>query len=269
MATPSKHRKSSEREAFRCHRTVNTLTLIHDAYIETVSPESLHGMLESMQTKEDNNTPVVGRGAVRILPLREGEQAVARRCLRGGVMQKLLRDNFCCLPRGHFSHIRPVNELRILEHLSERGASVPSPVASHVVFSGLGFLYQGLLVTKQIRDADNLLLFALRRNTLRQLDQQVLQDLCLRAGAEAARILTHGVMHADLHPGNVLFQGGSKVFIIDFDKAYFLAPRANLLRYAEQLHRRWMRSVRKHGLEEGCADAFLKGLKSVLTGRMP
>lgn len=268
MAMVSKHHRVSEGDTFRVYQTVKTLTLVDDAYVEFISPDLLHGLLISMQTEENNESTVVGRGAVRTLPLREAEQAVVRRYIRGGVMEKLLHDKFLCLPPLKSARIRPVKELRILQHLFERGAAVPVPIASHSEFSGIGFWYQGLLVTKQILNAENLLAFALQRNAPRQLDQQVLQDLCLRAGTEAARMLTYGVMHADLHPGNVLFQGGSKVFLIDFDKAYFLAPRTNLLRYAEQLYRRWERSVRKHRLEESCSEAFLKGLKSTLFGRM-
>jgi aminoglycoside phosphotransferase (APT) family kinase protein len=107
-------------------------------------------------------------------------------------------------------------------------------------------------------------------------------------------LILNGIKHVDLHPGNVLVDGTGQVFLLDFDKAFFILNDENspfLLSLKEQAHapdsqnmlssreimrevlflrrlrdfylRRWRRAVIKHGLPDYVSETMCLRLRSI------
>ena len=67
-----------------------------------------------------------------------------------------------------------------------------------------------------------------------------------RVAEQVNRLINAGILHVDLHPGNVLIEEDGGVFLVDFDKAHHVAYERSALR--DLYLRRWRRAVIKHSL---------------------
>lgn len=182
-----------------------------------------------------------GRGAVRFVPLAEGE-AVIRRCLRGGVIRHVVRDRYLFVNR-------PLAEFELHARLYAEGLPVPEPLA--VAWLRRGPWYHGALATRRI---DGVSLAA----RFDQGSPPSAEELA-RVGRAIARLHDAGVEHGDLNAMNILLSARA-AYIIDLDKSrrYTILPtarrRANLARLR--------RSFQKRGLPMDAFEAIARAYSS-------
>jgi 3-deoxy-D-manno-octulosonic acid kinase len=138
---------------------------------------------------------------------------VLRHYRRGGWVARISSDRYVW--QGE-DRVRAFAEWRLLQYLSERGLSVPKPVAAR--YQRTGLTYRCDLITERIVDSRSLgaalALAPVAENTWRTV------------GATIARLHRHGVDHADLNAHNILLDGDQRVALIDFDRGRLRRPGA-------------------------------------------
>jgi 3-deoxy-D-manno-octulosonic acid kinase len=177
-----------------------------------------------------------GRGTIRLRRLANGQTAVIRVYLHGGVLRRITGQSFFTWPP------RPFRELAITEELRRRGLRTVEVYAA-CVSRPRGPFYRGWLITRQLEHAEDLW-SALKSG----LTERVGFEQTLRAAAESvAEMHREGVYHADLNLKNILVQPdgtGLAGYVIDFDKAKVFLGRLPAPLAARNL-KRLERSVRK------------------------
>jgi tRNA A-37 threonylcarbamoyl transferase component Bud32 len=123
--------------------------------------------------------------------------------------------------------VRAFVEWRLLQYLSERGLSVPKPVAAR--YQRTGVAYRCDLITERIVDAQSL--------SAALTSAPVAESIWRAVGAAIARFHRHGVDHADLNAHNILLDGNQGVTLIDFDRGRLRAPGAWTARNLQRLRR--------------------------------
>jgi 3-deoxy-D-manno-octulosonic acid kinase len=145
-----------------------------------------------------------GRGGVLFIR-NDHYHWVLRHFHRGGLIAKLLRDKYFW--RGA-EQTRAFREWRLLHQLRAQGFTVPAPVATRYVRSGLW--YRADLITEALPPG---------RTVAQALQGTTLTDEVWRKiGAAIARLHIAGVHHADLNAHNILLGESAQVFILDFDR---------------------------------------------------
>lgn len=173
-----------------------------------------------------------GRSSVKIFQIPGKERMVAKPFLRGGFFRLFVRNQYFRFSGESRAHL----EFSMLSLARRLGISVPKP---------LGFIEQGRfwyrcwLVTKLVPQTDTLAALALR-------DEIRAQEVMPCVMEEIVLLVRHGIVHADLHPGNVLISRDNGVWLIDFDKACRKNIDPDLL--FRQYRKRWNRAVVKHRL---------------------
>jgi 3-deoxy-D-manno-octulosonic acid kinase len=178
-----------------------------------------------------------GRRPLRAVALTGGDTALIRAYRHGGLLRHLTQDWFFTWPP------RPFRELSITEELRRRG--VPTvEVYGACVSPVVGPVYRGWLITKKLRDAQDL--WAAVQSPFVQKEGGL--TATLKAVAVTVRALhREGVYHADLNLKNILVRpegGAVAAHVIDFDRAkLFLGhlPEG----FANQNLHRLLRSIRK------------------------
>lgn len=166
-----------------------------------------------------------GRGATRFIG-HEGRQWVLRHYHRGGIVGRLLNDQFLWLGE---AHTRCFREWRLLARLGELGLPAPVPVAAHYRRSPPGY-YVADLLTARIPDVEPLSSRLARTTPGAGVWQAV--------GRCIAEFHRAGVYHADLTAHNLQIDVADRIFLLDFDRGRIRHDRrpwreANLAR----LHR--------------------------------
>lgn len=196
----------------------------------------------------------LGRGVTERIEL-AGKKAIVRRYLHGGLLKSLLGSYFFFPPFRSLQASRPGQEFYALFRLSRAGLSVSRPLA--LWLWRVGFFYQALLVTEEIPAAKNLLSLCCEEAQGR--DEAQLAKYCFASGREACRALAEGVLHCDLHLGNVLVDRNEAVYLIDFDRAKIVQGKANWTNSRAFLFQRWQRSLRRHAQGPALLEAFQNG----------
>lgn len=132
------------------------------------------------------------------------QTAVLRHYWRGGLIGKLLSDQYFYLG---LKHTRTVKEFTLLTQLANLNLPVPEAIAAKVVRSGL--IYRGDIITKALPLANSVLDILKKRKLSEKEIHQV--------GETIAQFHIAGVNHADLNINNILFSE-DQVFLIDFDR---------------------------------------------------
>ena len=146
-----------------------------------------------------------GRGGSCLIEI-DGREAVLRRYHRGGMVAKMLSDQYLWLGR---TLTRPWREWKILLRARKVGLPVPEPIAACACRSGL--IYRAALITAYLVDTE-MLTQRLQRENLRTENWYQLGLLIKRLHAE-------GIRHADLNSDNILIDSQNRYFVIDFDQA--------------------------------------------------
>ncbi len=193
-----------------------------------------------------------GRSSVKIFQIPGEERMVVKPFRRGGLFRFLVRDRYFRIS----GESRAQLEFTMLNLARKMGINAPEP---------LGFVEQGhfwyrcWLVTRLVPSAETLAALSLR-------DAEKAEAIMPRVMAQIEILIQNGMVHADLHPGNVLIRQGSEngqnhedegdtgVWLIDFDKACPQNIQPELL--FRQYRKRWNRAVVKHRLPELLSRLF-------------
>lgn len=137
----------------------------------------------------------------------KGTELTLKHYFRGGVIGRLVRDTYGCLPG---STPRMLAEFQLLYKLRKQKLPVPVPVAARCMRSGL-LRYRGDLITMRIPGAVTL---------SQHLNSQSLGVAqWRRIGEMLARFHAANVYHADLNATNILLDKNQQPWLIDFDKS--------------------------------------------------
>ncbi len=180
-----------------------------------------------------------GRDSVFVHHLDSYGDVVVKEYRRGGHVSQFVRLHH--LRRGPS---RGEREFRNLRAVRAMGVHAPEPVA----FASRGLvIYRSWLVTRLVPNQGSLA-------ALGQANAGGLERLVAATVRQIAPLLAHGVLHADLHPGNVIVDHDDVPWLLDFDRAFWFhgGPQELCRRYVG----RWARAVRKHGLPEGLEEVF-------------
>jgi len=193
---------------------------------------------------DTDTTPfeAAGRGSVGLFKLADGE-GVLRRCRRGGLVGKLVKE-------GYLFKNRPWGEFRVHEHLYDGGISVPEPLG--VMWEQHGPVFRGAIATRRV-EAVGL------RSWIAESKGEA--DLVLASiGRLVSSMHDAGVYHADLHVENILVDG-ENAFLIDFDNASLHKSLSGIQRARNLLRLR--RSFQKWKMPESAFDQILAGYGSI------
>mgnify|MGYP006292647853 CR=1 FL=1 len=186
-----------------------------------------------------------GRTGVHRLELAPFGPVVIKHYFRGGLIRHFNRRTYLGVTGS-----RSRSEFELLARLRKIGVNAPEPVA----FASRGrLLYQAWLITKQIPDVEPL---AETCGTDPDRAGKAMMDLIPMIN----RLISHGIWHVDLHPGNVLVNKDAAVYLIDFDNAK--TGQSCLNRIRDRYAARWRRAVQKYGLPAFVDEMMQAGLYS-------
>ena len=168
-----------------------------------------------------------GRGSAWILA-RSDDEWVLRHYRRGGLPGRFIRDHY--LWTG-LEATRAWREWHLLHSLYKEGLPVPQAVAAQVLRAGL--LYRADLITRRIPGANSVA----ERIAAGEAGRIPWSEV----GRTVRRFHDTGVCHADLNAHNLLLDGQSRVYLIDFDRGTRRGAgpwkAANLARLRRSLHK--------------------------------
>ncbi|MFW6415683.1 MAG: lipopolysaccharide kinase InaA family protein [Thermodesulfobacteriota bacterium] len=187
---------------------------------------------------------LTGRAGTHLIELEDLDQVVIKHYLRGGLLSSVNRRTYMGIKNS-----RAKLEFELLSHIQDLGVNTPVPVA----FVSRGkLLYQTWLVTKYIPDAKNL-------SEIITSEPKKAERAIINLAEQVNILISHNILHIDLHPGNVLVDPHERIYIIDFDKARTgSAKKSALGRYYLQ---RWKRAVYKYRLPEFVNEIMLNKLE--------
>ena len=217
-----------------------------------LTPEQLGALLRlTQQPSLKGEGPLGGRGGISAGEIPGLGRVVVKRYLRGGLMRRLVARFYF-----RFGKPRPRREFELLEKVRSLGVLAPEPIA----YATRGFLlYEGWLFMREIPEHSRLS------------DSHILElhgaDTLVHEVARQMRVLIeNGLLHVDLHPGNILVDAEGAVHVVDFDNAHPYRGTQRELR--DQYLRRWRRAVIKHELPETLSELMAMELRQVAaTGR--
>lgn len=174
------------------------------------------------------------------------ENVVLKSYHRGGVLRHVL-------PRGVFlgwGEERSEREFRALMTARSLGILAPKPVGTIVT---MGLFRREWLIMESLPEHRTLASIAVEEEKSGVISAPLERYLRVVAGY-IERLVEVGILHIDLHPGNVVVSADGEVFLIDFDHAEVTSCGPKLLR--ERYIRRWRRAVIKHELPEFLSEIF-------------
>jgi 3-deoxy-D-manno-octulosonic acid kinase len=169
-----------------------------------------------------------GRGTVAFIRTATGQRWVLRHYRRGGLLAKLVDDQY--LYTGA-DRTRSFREWRLLRQLRAWGLPVPQPVAAR--FARAGLFYRADLITAEL---------PVRLTLAQALQAGPAPPASWAAvGACVGSLHARGVHHADLNAHNLLLGERDAVYVLDFDRGRIRERGAweqgVLLRLQRSLHK--------------------------------
>jgi len=162
---------------------------------------------------------------------------------RGGLLRYFIKQRYLKLGK-----TRAQIEFKLLQVVRNLGINAPEPV----VYAHRGCIfYQAWLVSRAIKHPLSLALLSLKdEKKTRQAMESVIGQISV--------LIQNGILHVDLHPGNIVVDGAGQIFIVDFDKGQIHHSSTEKLR--NRYLTRWQRAVTKHRLPELLTDMLQAGL---------
>ena len=162
---------------------------------------------------------------------------------RGGWIRYLIKMRYLKLGK-----TRAQIEFELLQVVRNLGINAPEPVA----YAHRGrIFYRAWLVSRAIKHPLSLALLSLKdEKKARQAMESVIGQISL--------LLQNGILHVDLHPGNIVVDGAGQIFIVDFDKGQIHHGSREKLR--NRYLTRWQRAVTKHRLPGMLTEMLQAGL---------
>jgi 3-deoxy-D-manno-octulosonic acid kinase len=183
--------------------------------------------------KNSVHSALGGRTSITVTQLQGIGSVVIKYYRRGGVIRYLIKKRYLKCGK-----TRCQIEYELLQKVRSLGINAPEPVA--FAYRGRLF-YQCWLVTREIRDHQTLVQIS------RSNEEQA--RMAMKAVVkQVSMLIKNKILHADLHPGNVIVDNQNQVYLLDFDKGGVFPGDKNALR--TRYLRRWNRAIQKHGLPE-------------------
>lgn len=183
--------------------------------------------------KNSVHSALGGRTSITVTHLQGIGSVVIKYYRRGGVIRYLIKKRYLKCGK-----TRCQIEYELLQKVRSLGINAPEPVA--FAYRGRLF-YQCWLVTREIRDHQTLVQIS------RSNEEQA--RMAMKAVVkQVSMLIKNKILHADLHPGNVIVDNQNQVYLLDFDKGGVFPGDKNALR--TRYLRRWNRAIQKHGLPE-------------------
>ena len=186
-----------------------------------------------------------GRSSVSYHQLDDLGSVVVKHYKRGGLLGSLVKDSYL-----KWGKSRSQLEFELLLKARDLNINVPEPL----LFASLGSLiYRAWLVTREIKRPLSVARLSLNdeKRTRRVMDSVVEQ---------ISRLIDNGIMHVDLHPGNVVVDHKERVYLLDFDKGKYYQGNKSKLR--SRYINRWQRAVSRHKLPKMLNDIIRSGLNT-------
>lgn len=139
-------------------------------------------------------------------------QLVLRHYYRGGLVGKLLTDQFFVTP---VAKSRAMQEYDLLHWMHQQGLPVPRPYAACYQRSGL--IYRASILIERIANTQDFFGFLLSAPAERMGEEELLA-IWYQVGATVRQMHDAQVYHSDLNCHNILLDNQGKVWLIDFDK---------------------------------------------------
>ncbi|MDZ4785640.1 MAG: lipopolysaccharide kinase InaA family protein [bacterium] len=192
-----------------------------------------------------NTVGLEGRRSIQKLFLSEIGSVVVKNYRRGGFASKFIGSRYL-----RWGSTRSQVEYQSLKLVRSLGINAPEPV-TFVQTKG-DIFYSAWLVTKEIVGSRSLA-------SLSKTDEVTARNITAKAAMMIVELIQNGVVHVDLHPGNVLLGEDQKVYLIDFDKAYITNGSRKELR--DFYLCRWRRACIKHELSEYLCEIMSLALR--------
>ena len=223
----------------------NTTTFAPQTYEEyhlvldnILSGQAIRELIALLRTPPQRKSGALsGRAGVGAAAIDGLGRVVVKHYERGGVFSYLVRRHYLRL-----GEIRPQREAEILQTVRSLGVKAPRPIG--YAWKGRLF-YRGWLFLEEVEHHKSLAEVSLAPNC-------GLRALISELAGQVQILIKNGILHIDLHPGNVLVNDSGRIFLIDFDKALYCRRGAEYLR--DQYLCRWRRAVIKHELPEELSE---------------
>ncbi len=202
---------------------------------------------ELQKPPEAAQNRLAGRMRPHVFECEDFGRVVIKHYFRGGILRHVNRRTYVKTGKTR-SHA----EFDILRHVRTIGINAPMPVAFASKTFGRIF-YHAWLVTKEIPDAQTL---ADLSRSFPGRAEAVLPETATQINT----LIQNGVLHVDLHPGNILVDAEDRIYVIDFDKAEIGGKNEAAL--AGYYLRRWERAVFKHGLPLFLEEQIKKAVRN-------
>ena len=146
-----------------------------------------------------------GRGATARITL-DGQAAILRRYYRGGMVGKMLTDQYLWLGK---TMTRPWREWQILDRAYRANLPVPKPIAACVCRKD--WWYHAAIISGYLANTETL--------AARLQSTTVSSSLWNQLGQIIRRLQEEGICHPDLTVTNILIDDADRLYLIDFDNA--------------------------------------------------
>jgi 3-deoxy-D-manno-octulosonic acid kinase len=195
------------------------------------------------QPRAENAFVLGGRIAIALCEVDGIGSVVIKSYARGGWIRYLIKQRYLKLGK-----TRAQIEFELLQVVRNLGINAPEPV----VYAHRGCIfYRAWLVSRAIKHPLSLALLSLKdEKKTRQAMESVIGQISL--------LIQNGILHVDLHPGNIVVDGAGQIFIVDFDKGQIHHGSREKLR--NRYLTRWQRAVTKHRLPEILTEMLQAGL---------
>jgi len=203
---------------------------IHWEACQVLRPRQLEQLQSAFKQRPVRAQGVLaGRQGITILEVEGIGPVAVKQFARGGMIRHFNRHLYLHWPRS-----RSEREFCWLKTVRRVGIAAPRPIAFAIRGRIIG---QCWLVMGALEE---------HRSLIQAAQYGTLDDAVVEMAAVQIRILiSQGIWHRDLHPGNVLLDKKDQPRIIDFDKARYVNNRRLLKR---RYRKRWNRAIAKHHL---------------------
>jgi 3-deoxy-D-manno-octulosonic acid kinase len=181
--------------------------------------------------KNTINSTLGGRTSIAVARLEGIGSVVIKYYRRGGAIRYLIKKRYLKCGK-----TRCQIEYELLQKVRSLGINAPEPIA--FAYQGRLF-YQCWLVTREIEDHQTLV-------QISRSNEEQARMLMKAIIKQVSMLIKNKILHADLHPGNVIVDNKNQVYLLDFDKASIFPGKKNALR--SRYLRRWNRAIQKHRL---------------------
>jgi 3-deoxy-D-manno-octulosonic acid kinase len=222
-----------------------TYNSYHFGFPSDIADQQLKQLIRFFNLPKNSvNSALGGRTSITVTRLQGIGSVVIKYYRRGGAIRYLIKKRYLKCGK-----TRCQIEYELLQKVRSLGINAPEPVA--FAYRGRLF-YQCWLVTREIQDHQTLVQIS------RSNEEQA--RMAMKAVVkQVSMLIKNKILHADLHPGNVIVDNQNQVYLLDFDKGGVFPGDKNALR--TRYLRRWNRAIQKHGLPEMLSE--VNGFKSL------